>query len=70
MVMLVLGLLLAAVVLAGVWVISSRLSSPGAVSYRARSAIRDIEQQTIHAMLAAELAAQRAAVETRRKELR
>lgn len=60
-------LLVVGVVVAAIWLVNRQASSPAATSYRAQSAIRDIERQTINAMLAAELNAQRAAVEAKHR---
>jgi hypothetical protein len=52
-----------------VWLLARTASLPPTSSYRARAAIHDIERQTIHAMLAAELAAQEAASKLRDRHL-
>lgn len=55
-----LGVLVAGGLFLVVWLVLRQMLAPLAVSSRARAAIHDIERQTIHAMLVAELSAQRA----------
>lgn len=72
-VMFVLGLglavLVAVLLFVVAWLLLRQMFTPPANPRRERAVIRDIEQQTIHAMLAAELSAQRAAVEARYRRL-
>ncbi len=61
---LALAVLVAVLLFVVAWlVLRSMVTSRPMSPRRARAAIRDIEQQTVHSMLAAELSAQRATLE-------
>jgi hypothetical protein len=63
---LALGLMVAVLGFGVAWLILWHMDVPEATAYSARATIRDIERQTIHAMLTAELPAERVADEADR----